>query len=130
MNPPEVASSETKGLKVEGSPGVESMKTPPRCPTSLRAVSIPSGSGTFSLATFSWGEQEASIHDKKTKGKARNIMEKIMGFEVEPKSQFREKKWTLASGEAGGPGDTTVIQPTHADQILNSHPGPAGNRVF
>lgn len=35
MNPLEVASSETRGLKVEGSPGVESIKTPPRRPISF-----------------------------------------------------------------------------------------------
>jgi len=35
MNPLEVASSETSGLKVEGSPGVESINTPPRRPISF-----------------------------------------------------------------------------------------------
>lgn len=45
MKPPEVASSETRGLKVEGSPGEESIKTPPERPTSLLAVSTPAGRG-------------------------------------------------------------------------------------
>jgi hypothetical protein len=58
MNPPEVASSETRGLKVEGSPGVESMKTPPRCPGSTRAVSMPWGRGGFCRAVDFFGAQE------------------------------------------------------------------------
>ena len=57
MKPPEVASSETRGLKVEGSPGEESIKTPPERPISLLAVSTPAGRGWVCLDILGGGEQ-------------------------------------------------------------------------
>ena len=57
MKPPEVASSETRGLKVEGSPGEESIKTPPERPISLLAVSTPAGRGWVCREILGGGEQ-------------------------------------------------------------------------